>query len=150
MIVLEILLLFTAGLLSGIVNAIAGGGTFLTFGAMTLAGLPPISANATSSIVQFPGYVTSALAYKDDILREWKAVAGLAAISFFGSLGGALLLTLAGVVLSAVRWSAVLDALGLHAPFKRLLSLYFAGQFMGNVLPSTIGGGSARPELRDV
>ncbi|MCB0964053.1 MAG: flippase-like domain-containing protein [Acidimicrobiales bacterium] len=59
-------------------------------------------------------------------------------------LGGALLLTLAGVVLSAVRWSAVLDALGLHAPFKRLLSLYFAGQFMGNVLPSTIGGDALR------
>lgn len=59
-------------------------------------------------------------------------------------LGGALLLTLAGVVLSAVRWSAVLDALGLHAPFRRLLSLYFAGQFMGNVLPSTIGGDALR------
>ena len=59
-------------------------------------------------------------------------------------LGGALVLTLAGVVLSAVRWSAVLDALGLHAPFKRLLSLYFAGQFMGNVLPSTIGGDALR------
>lgn len=92
MIILEIALLFGAGLLSGIVNAIAGGGTFLTFGAMTLAGLPPISANATSSIVQFPGYVTSALAYRDDILREWKAAAVLAAVSFIGSLGGALFL----------------------------------------------------------
>ena len=54
--------LFVAGFLSGVVNAIAGGGTFLTFGAMTLTGLPPIVANATSSITQFPGYVTSALA----------------------------------------------------------------------------------------
>lgn len=53
---------------------------------------------------------------------------------------GALVLTFAGVLLSAVRWSAVLQALGVHPPFKRLLSLYFAGQFMGNVLPSTIGG----------
>ena len=54
--------LYVAGFLSGVVNAIAGGGTFLTFGAMTLTGLPPIVANATSSITQFPGYVTSALA----------------------------------------------------------------------------------------
>lgn len=59
-------------------------------------------------------------------------------------LAGALALTFAGVVLSAVRWSAVLEALGLHEPFGRLLSLYFAGQFMGNVLPSTIGGDALR------
>jgi uncharacterized membrane protein YfcA len=52
-----------------VVNAIAGGGTFLTFGAMTLAGVPPIMANATSSVTQFPGYVTSALAYRTEIRR---------------------------------------------------------------------------------
>ena len=62
----------------------------------------------------------------------------------FAWLAGAFLLTLGGVVLSAVRWSAVLAALGLHPPFSRLLSLYFAGQFMGNVLPSTIGGDALR------
>jgi uncharacterized protein len=92
MTVISVLVLFSAGLLSGIVNAIAGGGTFLTFGAMTLAGLPPISANATSSIVQFPGYITSALAYKREIAREWKAILILSAISVAGALGGALLL----------------------------------------------------------
>lgn len=57
---------------------------------------------------------------------------------------GALVLTFGAVVLSAVRWSAVLHALGLDPPFNRLLSLYFAGQFMGNVLPSTIGGDALR------
>jgi uncharacterized membrane protein YbhN (UPF0104 family) len=57
---------------------------------------------------------------------------------------GALALTFGGVVLSAARWSAVLAALGLHPPFNRLVSLYFAGQFMGNVLPSTIGGDALR------
>ena len=62
----------------------------------------------------------------------------------FAWLGGALLLTFAGVVLSAARWSAVLAALDQHPPFRRLLSLYFAGQFMGNVLPSTIGGDALR------
>jgi uncharacterized membrane protein YbhN (UPF0104 family) len=59
-------------------------------------------------------------------------------------LAGALLLTFLGVVLSAVRWSAVLAALDQHPPFRRLLSLYFAGQFVGNVLPSTIGGDALR------
>ena len=57
---------------------------------------------------------------------------------------GALILTFLGVVLSAARWSAVLAALDQHPPFGRLLSLYFAGQFVGNVLPSTIGGDALR------
>ena len=55
-------------------------------------------------------------------------------------LAGALLLTLAGIVLSAARWQAVLEAMGQHTRFGRLLSHYLAGQFVANVLPTTIGG----------
>ncbi|MDX0662773.1 TSUP family transporter [Sinorhizobium medicae] len=88
----QIFLLFVAGFLSGVVNAIAGGGTFLTFGAMTLAGLPPIVANATSSIIQFPGYITSALAYAKEIRADRKNALLLAVISAVGGLAGALLL----------------------------------------------------------
>lgn len=87
-----IVLLFVSGFLSGAVNAIAGGGTFLTFGALTLAGLPPISANATSSIVQFPGYVTSTLAYKTELLKRWRSAVALTIISAVGGLAGALIL----------------------------------------------------------
>ncbi|MFD1746348.1 sulfite exporter TauE/SafE family protein [Rhizobium helianthi] len=87
-----ILLLFVSGFLSGAVNAIAGGGTFLTFGALTLAGLPPISANATSSIVQFPGYITSTLAYKGELLKRWRSAVALTIVSALGGLGGALIL----------------------------------------------------------
>jgi uncharacterized protein (TIRG00374 family) len=39
-----------------------------------------------------------------------------------------------------VRWQRVLEVLGLHARFRRLLSYNLAGQFVSNVLPSTIGG----------
>jgi uncharacterized protein (TIRG00374 family) len=49
-------------------------------------------------------------------------------------------LTLAGLVLSALRWQRVLEVLGLHAGLRRLLSHYLAGQFVSNVLPTTIGG----------
>jgi len=87
-----ILLLFASGFLSGAVNAIAGGGTFLTFGAMTVTGIAPISANATSSIVQFPGYVTSVIAYWPEIRAHWKGAVLLAVLSILGSTGGALLL----------------------------------------------------------
>lgn len=52
----------------------------------------------------------------------------------------AMLLTLGGIVLSAVRWQQVLHALGLPARLRPLVTLYFAGQFVSNVLPTTIGG----------
>jgi uncharacterized protein len=86
------LILFLAGLASGIVNAIAGGGTFVTFGALSLAGIPPIGANATSSIAQFPGYITSTIAYWSDIKAMWREAILLALISAIGALGGSLLL----------------------------------------------------------
>ncbi|MEM5470682.1 sulfite exporter TauE/SafE family protein [Hoeflea sp. AS60] len=88
----EVLLLFSAGFLSSAVNAIAGGGTFLTFGALTLVGVPPIMANATSSVTQFPGYVTSALAYRTEIREAGREAWVLAGLSLAGSLVGALIL----------------------------------------------------------
>lgn len=89
---LEACLLLLAGFLSGVVNAVAGGGTFITFGALSLAGVPPISANATSSIAQIPGYITSTLAYWSDIKRIWRSALVLAIVSCLGALGGALIL----------------------------------------------------------
>jgi uncharacterized protein len=90
--VLDAVLLFLAGFVSGAVNAVAGGGTFITFGALSLAGIAPISANATSSITQFPGYITSTLAYRDDIKMIWRGALALAAASAIGALAGALIL----------------------------------------------------------
>lgn len=86
------LLLFLAGFLSSAVNAIAGGGTFLTFGAMTLAGVPPVVANATSSVTQFPGYFTSALAYRDLIRKDFREALIVGGVSIAGGLAGALIL----------------------------------------------------------
>jgi uncharacterized protein (TIRG00374 family) len=45
-----------------------------------------------------------------------------------------------GIFLSAWRWQRVIEAFGVHIPIRRLSTHYFAGQFVGNVLPSTIGG----------
>ena len=63
------------------------------------------------------------------------------------SLPGALAFLVAGValmmlsiVIAAWRWQRVLEAFGAPVPLRRLVSHYFAGQFVGNVLPSTIGG----------
>ena len=74
-----------------------------------------------------------------DLIPEWD-------LSHTLWLIGALLLTLFGVVLSAVRWQQVLHALDIRVPFRPLLSIYFAGQFVSNVLPTTIGGDVLRIE----
>lgn len=55
-------------------------------------------------------------------------------------LAAAAALTLAGMVLATVRWKQVLDALGLRTGMGRLFSHTMAGQFVSNVLPTTIGG----------
>jgi uncharacterized membrane protein YbhN (UPF0104 family) len=55
-------------------------------------------------------------------------------------LGAAILLTLAGIVLSAVRWQKVLDALEVRTKLPRLVRHNLAGHFVSNVLPTTIGG----------
>lgn len=92
MTLVSVLLLFLAGFASGAINAVAGGGTFITFGALSLAGVPPITANATSSVSQFPGYVTSTLAYRHDIARFWRGALLLAFLSALGALAGAAIL----------------------------------------------------------
>src|SRR5262245_9439236 len=55
-------------------------------------------------------------------------------------LGFGLLFTFVGFVLSAWRWQRVFAVFDVHVPLRTLLSHYLAGQFVGNVLPSTIGG----------
>jgi uncharacterized membrane protein YfcA len=92
MTVIEAILLFLSGVLTGMINAVAGGGTFLSFGALTLVGIPPVVANATSSITQFPGYITSTLAYWNDFKAFWRGAIALAVASVIGSLLGAWIL----------------------------------------------------------
>jgi len=60
--------------------------------------------------------------------------------STVGWLAAAIAVTVGGIVLSAVRWQRVLFALDMPAPLPALVSHYFAGLFVGNFLPSTVGG----------
>lgn len=92
MTIVALVTLFLAGFCSGAINAVAGGGTFITFAALSLAGITPVMANATSSIAQFPGYVTSTIAYRDEIAHTLKTAVGLSILSAVGALAGALIL----------------------------------------------------------
>lgn len=57
-----IAMLAGAGLLGGVMNSLAGGATLITFPAMLAAGIPPISANASSAVAVTPGHMAAAIA----------------------------------------------------------------------------------------
>lgn len=52
-----------AAFLAGVLNTIAGGGTFLTFPALVFVGLPQVAANATSAVAVLPGYLSGTLGF---------------------------------------------------------------------------------------
>src|SRR5260370_14308782 len=82
-----------AGFVAGAMNAVAGGGTFVTLPMLTLAGLPPTIANASSTVALFPGTLASAWAYRDDVQPLESVPTGvLLMLSLAGGLIGALLL----------------------------------------------------------
>ena len=60
-------LLFFAGLVGGTMNALAGGGSGVTFAALVVSGMPPIIANATNTFAATLGYITGALGYRNHL-----------------------------------------------------------------------------------
>lgn len=87
----EAALLFAAAFGAGIMNSIAGGGTFLTLPTLIFTGIPPRVANATSTVALLPGSFASALGYLPE-LKGQKLLLPLVGISFVGSVIGAVLL----------------------------------------------------------
>ncbi|EYD76130.1 protein of unknown function DUF81 [Rubellimicrobium mesophilum DSM 19309] len=89
----DYLLLAGAAFGAGVLNTVAGGGTFLTFPALVHAGLPVVAANATSTVAVFPGYLSGALGFRREIARmERRALLRTALASAAGGLIGSLLL----------------------------------------------------------
>ncbi|MCU0256594.1 MAG: sulfite exporter TauE/SafE family protein [Vicinamibacterales bacterium] len=78
--------------LGSMVNSIAGGGTLLTFPALVAFGVPPLVANATSTVALSPGALTSMLGYRKRLrgLRHWSYVFAVPSVA--GGLAGAWLL----------------------------------------------------------
>jgi uncharacterized membrane protein YfcA len=62
--------LIVASFLAGVLNAVAGGGSFLSFPAMMGMGVLPVQANATNTLAVWPGQLTSVAAYRDDIRKN--------------------------------------------------------------------------------
>ena len=90
----HILLLIVAGLAAGAVNAIAGGGSLITFPSLIATGLPTVAANVTNSVSVFPGYLSSVAGSRADLAGQGRRVRSVLPASVAGSACGCALLLL--------------------------------------------------------
>lgn len=94
---LEWSLLFAAALIAGAINALAGGGSFITLPALLFYGLPPTAANATSAAALLPGYATALYRLRGHIEPpSGLPIIAMITIAAAGGLTGALLLLATG------------------------------------------------------
>ncbi|HUC17313.1 MAG TPA: sulfite exporter TauE/SafE family protein [Acetobacteraceae bacterium] len=134
------LFLFGAGLLAGVMNALAGGGSFVTLPALIAAGVPSVPANASSTVALYPGGLASAWTYHERaealLGGEQARVCGVAlrhllAVTLVGGLAGSILLlrTPATAFDRILPW--LLLAATLAIVFARRISLSPHGQRRG-------------------
>lgn len=99
-------LLAAAGFGAGTVNAVAGGGSLITFPALLAAGYPSVAANVTNSIAVLPGYLGGSLAYRPELAGQGARIRALAATSALGAAAGAVLLLVSPAALfeAIVPW----------------------------------------------
>ncbi len=101
-----------ASLIAGLLNAVAGGGSFLSFPALLNLGVPPIQANATNTVALWPGQAASIVAYARDLRQNRHLVLPLALAAAVGGVSGGLLLLHTGqaTFLRLVPWLLLVAA----------------------------------------
>jgi uncharacterized membrane protein YfcA len=88
-----LLILCSAGFVAGVMNALAGGGSFVTLPALIWAGLPSVAANASSTVALYPGQAASVWVYRDGVARlEGVPLLPSLIVTVIGGVLGALLL----------------------------------------------------------
>ena len=116
----QAIFLFFAGALGGALNAVAGGGSFVTFPALLFTGVPPIPANATNTFALWIGITASGGAYKNRLDISRRVMVPLIVISVAGAAVGAVLLvkTPAQTFLRVMPWlmlgATILFTFGKH------------------------------------
>jgi uncharacterized membrane protein YfcA len=116
----QAIFLFAAGALGGAINAVAGGGSFVTFPALLFTGVGPVAANATNTLALWIGVTASGGAYRKHLNISRRVMIPLILTSVVGGLAGAVLLvkTPAQTFLRVLPWlllgATLLFAFGKH------------------------------------
>ncbi len=139
----EFLLLLAAGFFGGMLNAVAGGGTFITFPALVFTGVPEVSANATTTVAALPGYLAAALGFRRDVARiDRRLVARLTGLTMLGgAMGSGLLLVSSNAAFAALVPFLLLAATIIFLTGPRLREL--ASQYRRGV--TAFGAGTMVP-----
>ncbi len=113
---IQLLLIFLAAIGAGAVNALAGGGTLITFPMLVFLGIPPVTASVTNTVALCPGYLGGTLAQRDDLRGQEKRLRLIVPASVVGGvLGGYLLLQTGEKLFSQLVPYLILLASGLLA-----------------------------------
>lgn len=144
-----LLLLVAAAFAAGVLNSMAGGGSFLTFPSLVFAGVPAVMANASSTVALVPGSAASAFSYREDVGRaEEKRLKSWFLVSLIGGAVGAVLLlnTSDRMFRSVVPWlllfATLLFAFGARVSMALRGRLHSSQALMLTVLfPLTVYGG---------
>ncbi len=134
-------ILALAGFGAGALNAIAGGGTFLTFPALVWLGVPPIMANATATFAALPGYAGSSWAYRRDIQAgDGPSLRALVVTALLGGILGALLLlvTPEDLFSGVIPWLLLIATLAFAAGPALLRGLLASGRSLPDAVSLTL------------
>ena len=134
------ILLAVAGFLAGVINAVAGGGSLVSFPALLTTGMGSVTANATNTIAVWPGSVSSVFAYRKVISDERHRATVLAWPSLLGGFAGSWLLlhTSERSFRTVVPWLIVFACalLALQGPVSRWVTQRTGSQ--ANRVPVTL------------
>jgi len=110
-----------ASLIAGVMNAMAGGGSFISFPAMLGMGVPPVQANATNTVALWPGQLTSLATLRDDVRLD--LLPTVIVVCVLGGFSGAevLLHTRQQVFLQLIPWLILIGTLvfGISGPLSK-------------------------------
>jgi uncharacterized protein len=90
--ILNLLIALSAALAAGFINALAGGGTLVSFPVLMALGLPPVAANVTNTVALCPGYIGGIVAQRRDFAAQKKRLYAILPLSLLGGVTGGLIL----------------------------------------------------------
>lgn len=134
-----------AAFIAGVLNAVAGGGSFLLFPAILGMKVLPVQANATNTVALWPGQLTSVAAYREDVRKNLTVAIPMAFAGFLGGTAGAIVLlhTPQTTFLHLVPWLLLIAAVifAVSGPVSKWL------EHLKFVRSRTSGGEVHRPRM---
>ena len=134
-------LLLAAGVAGGLINALAGGATLITFPAMLAAGLPAITANASNAVAISPGHLIAALADRAKLPPPTLRTISFIIVSLAGGVAGAIVLLLLPERLFVLPVPALIGFATLLFAFAPQIQTWTIRRQMTAELPSTESSG---------